>query len=276
MSARRNLITVFSKPWPRKGVEELAGYVRDLGLDGVELPVRPGYQVEPANVARDLPRAARVFEERGVKILSIAGAADKAMVAACGEAGVPILRIMASIDLKKGYRASVEGWQRTFDELLPELERHTVTVGVQNHCDNFVSSAVGLLHLLGRYDRRFVAAVLDPAHCALDGENEEIAVDVAWPLLALVNMKNAYWQMQGGAAQEPAWRKYWCTGRFGLCSWPVVVSELARRSYAGAYCLTAEYSNPEGAGDLQGEAVEPLLREDIKYLEGLLAAVRGG
>lgn len=265
-------MTVFTKPWPTKSIEELAGFVRDLGLDGVELPVRPGYQVEPAQVSRDLPRAARVFADRGLRIASIAGAADRSMVAACGDAGIPIVRVMAPIDLKKGYRACIEDYQRTFDALLPDLERHKVTVGVQNHCDNCVGSAVGLLHLVGRYDPRRVAAVLDPAHCGLDGEPEEMAVDIAWPLLALVNLKNAYWQMFGGAGQEPQWRKFWSAGRFGLCSWPVVLAELRRRGYAGAYCLTAEYSDPDAVGDLKGDAVVPLLKEDIRYLDGLLAS----
>ena len=127
MSGTRNPITVFTKPWPKKSVEELAAFVRELGMDGVELPVRPGFQVEPANIARDLPRAARIFQERGVKIVSIAGAADKAMVSACGDAGIPIIRVMAPIDMKKGYRSSVEELQRTFDALLPDLERHNVT-----------------------------------------------------------------------------------------------------------------------------------------------------
>jgi sugar phosphate isomerase/epimerase len=268
-------VTVFSKPWPKKSTEELASFVRDLGLDGVELPVRPGFQVEPAQAQRDLPRAARVFEERGVKIRSIAGSADKSMVAACGQAGIPIVRIMASIDLKKGYHACIAEYRRAFDALLPDLERHHVTIGVQNHCDSFVGSAIGLIHLLGSYDPRLVAAVLDPAHCGLEGESEEMAVDIAWRNLALVNLKNAYWQMYGGAAEEPDWRKYWCTGRFGLCSWRVVLAELRKRGYAGDYCLTAEYSNPDGAGDLQGDAVEPFLREDVRYLKGILSQTPG-
>jgi len=271
-AAGRNLITVFTKPWPKLSLEELADLVKGLGIDGVELPVRPGYQVEPAAVSRELARAARLLQNRGVRIRSIAASADKTMVAACGDAGVPIIRIMASIDLKKGYRACVEEHQRTFDALLPELERHKVLIGVQNHCDNFVGSAIGLVHLLGKYDPRKVGAVLDPAHCGLDGEPEEMAVDIAWPNLALVNLKNAYWQMLAGADAEPQWRKFWCTGRFGLFSWPVVLRELSKRGYAGDYCLTAEYSNPDQQGDLQGDAVLPLIREDIRYLKGLLSA----
>ena len=49
-------LSVFTKPW-KTPLAELGQYVRDLGFDAIELPVRPGYQVTPENVARDLPRA---------------------------------------------------------------------------------------------------------------------------------------------------------------------------------------------------------------------------
>ena len=49
--------SVFTKPW-KTPLAELGRFVHDLGFDAIELPVRPGYQVTPENVARDLPRAA--------------------------------------------------------------------------------------------------------------------------------------------------------------------------------------------------------------------------
>jgi sugar phosphate isomerase/epimerase len=53
--------TVFTKPWQTKSLPELARFVSDLGFDGIELPVRPGYQVEPENITKDLPEAARIL-----------------------------------------------------------------------------------------------------------------------------------------------------------------------------------------------------------------------
>jgi len=255
----RNLVTVFTKSWAGLSLEALADLVATLGLDGVELPVRPGFQVEPAAAPSGLARASRILESRGVRIRSVAASADRDMIAACGDAGVPLIRIMAPIDLTKGYRASVEAQQRLFDSLLPELERDKVAIGVQNHCDHFVGSAVGLAQLLGKYDPRLVAAVLDPAHCALDGESEEMAVDIAWPLLGLVNLKNAFWQLVGGSEGEPQWKKYWCAGPLGLCSWKAVLAELRRRGYAGDYCLRGgapapSRGHPFPAGALRGEA----------------------
>ena len=74
--------TVFSKPWTLP-LPELAALVKSLGLDGVELPVRPGYQVEPANVANGLKEAVKIFADHGLKIGSVAGPTDEPTIAAC-------------------------------------------------------------------------------------------------------------------------------------------------------------------------------------------------
>ena len=74
--------TVFTKPWPDKSLPELAQFIKDLGFDGVELPVRFGYQVTPDNVGKTLPEAAKIFADHDLKIGSIAGTSDNAMIAA--------------------------------------------------------------------------------------------------------------------------------------------------------------------------------------------------
>ncbi len=63
MARKGNLLTVFTKPRPEKCLPEPADFVADLGLDGVELPVRPGFLVTAEKVAADLPKAAKVFED---------------------------------------------------------------------------------------------------------------------------------------------------------------------------------------------------------------------
>ena len=62
---------VFSKPW--KGpLKEMAEHLSKMGFEGVELPVRPGFQVEPDNVAAGLPEAAKILADHGMKIGSVA------------------------------------------------------------------------------------------------------------------------------------------------------------------------------------------------------------
>jgi len=256
------IFAVFTKPW-RTPVPELGKFVSDLGFDGIELPVRPGFQVEPENVAKGLPRAARQLADFGLKICSVAGPTDEATIAACAEAGVPVIRVMGKVG-KEGYLAAEAALIREYESLVPLLDRHGVKIGLQNHCDRCIANAAGLRRIVERFDPKHVGAVWDPAHCALNGELPELAADIVWSHLCMVNLKNAIWTRANPPEAEVAkWKKHWTGGRQGLASWPDVAVELKKRDYQGVVCLTAEYSE-EGA-------VDRLIAEDIVFAKSLLA-----
>ena len=265
-------ITIFSKPWPDGSLSELADKIAGLGADGVELAVRPGYQVTPETMGELLPRAVRVFAERGLRIASIASEADERAVAACGAAGVPLIRVMAPIDMEIGYLASVDRHRQRFDALLPALGRHGVAIGVQNHYGNFVGSAVGLLHLLKDYDPRQVCAVLDAAHCAVDGEPVAMAVDILKDRIPLlVNFKSAYHARVTQPEDEADFKVKWTTHRHGGYSWAEFARCLEAIGFTGTVCLPAGYSDPAGTSQRMGDSVLPYLREDLAHLRGLIA-----
>jgi len=220
---------------------QLGEFVSGLGFDGVEFPVRPGYQVEPENV-KDLPRAAKVLGEFGVKILSVAGPTDEATIAACAEAGVPVIRVMAGINKGESYLEAESRYRRTYDGLVPLLERYGVQLGVQNHFGRFVANAIGLRRLVEPYDPRNIGIVWDAAHEALNGNDLDLALDVP-------------------EAEVAAWRVTWTAGCHGQASWPVVVDELKARGYEGTICLPAEYSDED--------SVERLIAQDIAFVRAL-------
>jgi len=257
--------SVFTKPW-KTPLPDLARFVRGLGFEGMELPVRPGYQVLPENVGRDLPCSARLLAEHGLKIFSVAPPGEplgEPFIAACAEAGVPVIRVMAPIG-DDGYLASVARLQREYDALLPLLERYGVQLGVQNHYGPTVCNAMGLRHLIERYDPRLIGAVWDAAHNALNGEDPEMAIDIVWSHLCMVNLKNATWRrIEGPEGEAVKWRPWWTTGPQGLASWPRVAAELRRRDYHGVICLTAEYSDEA--------AVDRLIAQDIAFAKALFA-----
>jgi len=253
--------SVFTKPW-KMPLCELGEFVARLGFDAIELPVRPGYQVDPESV-RQLPTAALQLAKSGVRIASVAGPTDEPTVIACAEAGVPVIRTMVQIG-PEGYLSSVVGAQATFDALLPALEKWHVMVGVQNHCGRFVSNSSGLRQLLEKYDPRHVGAVWDAAHSALGGEEPDLALEIVWPHLGMVNLKNAFWQrINGPEAEHAEWKPYWTSGRQGLACWSRVAAELKRRGYQGVVCLTAEYDDHS--------AVDRLVAEDLAFARSLFA-----
>lgn len=258
--------TVFTKPWKTKSLPELARFVRDLGFDGVELPVRPGFQVEPENITTGLPEAARIFADHGVRIGTLAGPTDEVTIAACAAAGVPIIRVCESIDRSVGYLATEKRLREGYDALIPTLDAHGVAIGVQNHCDFCVNNAMGLLHLLEGYDPKHVCAILDQAHNGLNGEPPELAIDIVWSHLRVANFKSAFWvRGNGPEAAEATWKPHWTTGRHGLAQWTRTVRELKKRAFEGDICLTAEYSDDEH--------VETLIAEDILYIKQLFDTV---
>jgi sugar phosphate isomerase/epimerase len=212
-------------------------------------------------VSRGLPEAVKILADCGVKIFSIAGPTSEEAIAACAESGVPVIRIMANLPVES-YLESEALWRKEWDALVPLLDRYGVTLGIQNHVGRFINNASGMRHVLENYDPRHIAAVWDAAHNALQGEEPEMALDLVWSHLCMVNLKNAFWQRTNGPEAEVAgWKPFWTLGRHGLASWPRVTAELKKRGYRGPVCLTAEYSDEA--------AVERLIAEDITFARRL-------
>ncbi len=256
--------TVFTKPW-KFSLSELVLHVARLGFDGVELPVRPGYPVTPNNVAVELPNAVRILGDAGLKIASIAGPTDEPTMAACAASGVPVIRICVGMREGEPYLAGEARLQREFDVLTRLLAKHGVTLGVQNHSGaREVCNAMGLRHLVEKYDPRQVGIVWDAGHNGLEGEQPESAIDIVWSHLCMVNLKSALWRRTNGPEAEVAdWQPYWTTGREGRANWPRVAAELRKRGYKGTICLTAEYTDEA--------AVDRLIAEDIRFAKSLFA-----
>ncbi len=257
--------TVFTKPWKLE-LEALAAHVKALGFDGVELPVRPGYPVTPENVTTELRRAAQILSAEGLKIASIAGPTDEKTFAACQAAGVPVVRICVGMREGEGYLAGEARLQREYEQMLPLLEKYGVTLGIQNHSGNRdVCNAMGLRHLMDRFNPKQIGAVWDAGHNGLEGEAPESAIDIIWSHLCMVNLKSAYWRLQSSPdAPTPIWKPEWTTARHGRANWPRVVAELKKRDYSGVICLTAEYTDEAG--------VDRYIAEDLACARSLFAA----
>ncbi len=257
MSSYKVCLTLFTKMWPDKSMPELAAFVKEMGIGGIELPVRPNFPVHPENVETALPEAVRIFEGEGLKIGSVASVPAERTIAACGEAGVPILRDGVMLEEGANYLETITDAQRMWDTFLPVLEKNNVVLAIQNHCGPFLTHAAHLLHALEKYDPKVVGAVFDPAHQALQGENLELALDVILSRTVMINLKNAYWKrVNGPEAPWAEWTTYWTSGRHGLASWPKLAEELKTRGYEGDLCFSAEYSDEE--------ATDRLIREDIE------------
>ncbi|WP_240420577.1 sugar phosphate isomerase/epimerase family protein [Paenibacillus periandrae] len=255
--------SVFTKPWKAATVWELGKFVSDLGFDGIEFPLRDGYQLEPAN-ADQLPQLVQQFADHGLKIFSVASEPTESVFAGCAEAGIPMIRTMPVIKHEQGYLASEQLAREQIEKLLPLCEKYGVKIGCQQHYGNNVVDSMGLLHLLEAYNAEHVGAIWDTAHDALAGQQPEFGLDIVWSHLCMVNFKNAYYKLLSGPEAESAeWKRYFTSGRQGLASWPRAAAYLQKRNYSGVICLSAEYTNEAD--------VDRLIKEDIAYAKSLFA-----
>ena len=257
------VLSVFTKHW-KMSVEQLAELISSLSVNGIELPVRQGYQVEPKNATKKLPAISKRLSEFGLKIYSVAADPQEAVIAACGDSDIPVLRVLLDVP-QKNFLSNVVELQKRLDKLLPLLEKYNVTLGIQNHSGLCFCNALSLWHLIHKYEGKSIRAVWDPAHCALAGEVPELAADILWPYICMVNLKNAYWRKKRKTEKDTtAWEVYWSRGREGLLSWRRVIDELTSRRYQGVICLHAEYSDED--------LTQEYIAEDISYLKSLLKA----
>jgi sugar phosphate isomerase/epimerase len=258
-----NKLAVFTKPWPDPSIPELAGLVRDMGFDAAEIPIRPGFQVNPDNVNTALKELVGAFSDQGLEVCSVASSLDEPIFAACAAVGIPLIRIMGNVT--RGAYLESEALLRTeLEAVTPLCERHGVKVGIQEHYGDNVSDAFALRSLLDGLDPAWIWAIWDAAHDALAGIAPENGLDVIWDRLALANLKNVYYQRTNGPEAEVAeWGRHFTTGRHGMADWARIAAELRRRSYTGTVCLTAEYTATS--------EVERLCREDAVYARGLLS-----
>lgn len=252
--------SVFTKPWRTLSVWELGKLASGMGFDGIEFPLRSGYQLEPEQAGK-LTRLVQQFADHGLKICSVASSTDERVFAGCAEAGIPVIRIMAPISPEAGYLASERKVREQLEALLPLCEKYGVQVGIQQHYGNYVTDSAGLLHLLEGLEAGSVGAVWDAAHDALAGQQPEFGLDMLWERLCMVNFKNAYYRRTNGPESAAEWKRYFTAGSQGLASWPRAEAYLRKRGYAGVICLTAEYS-------AEGET-DRLIAEDIAYAKSL-------
>lgn len=261
MSNNQISFSVFTKPWRTLSVWELGSFVKGLGFDGIEFPLRDGYQLTPADAHR-LPELAQQLADHGLKIYSVASDTDERVFAGCAEAGIKIIRIMPRIKPELGYMESVKQIRKQLESLLPLCEKYGVKVGCQQHHSNYITDSMGVFHLLEGLDSQRVGAIWDAAHDALAGQQPESGLDIVWPYLCMVNFKNAFYRLVSGPEAESAeWKRYFTTGPQGLASWPRAADYLKKRDYTGVVCLTAEYTNEHD--------VDRLIRQDLAYAKSL-------
>ena len=192
----------FTKFWEDLDVRQLGERARELGYDGLDLAVRDGHAISPANVSAELPNATRAWGEIGVDCQMISSSTDVVdptaassvtLFEAAAEAGVSRIKIGY---FKFSPRESFEALWSSARRRLDGFERLSRRTGVQTmyhtHSGQCLgSNCAGMRHLLQDYDPERVGAYVDLGHLAINGEDVQMGLAMLRDRLSAIGAKDA-------------------------------------------------------------------------------------
>ena len=181
---KENMICTFSKTFEWLGYDDLALFLAEAGLEGIDLSVRPGGHVLPENVERDLPTAVKAARNNGLSIpmitTAILDASDKfteRILKTASEQGVKYYRLgYYRYDSKLTIQQNLDRTRSQLEALCKINEKYNLQGGYQNHVGTNVGSPVwDLWYLIKDLDPRYIGCQYDVRHAAAEGIN-------SWPL----------------------------------------------------------------------------------------------
>lgn len=259
----------FTKTLKELDLQGLVAFCKDTGLDGVDLAVRPGYPVNPDNAAKELPQAAKVFQDAGLTIGLVTAATDVNDPA--GKAAVTLFEASAAAKvpaIKIGYF----GYKAPFDDVLKQArqklagfaklaEKTGVKACYHTHSGNYLgSNAAGLRLLLQDLDPHHVGVFFDTGHTAIGGNPARMEVEMVRPWLQLVAIKDMAWQKG-----DKGWKHDVVPAGEGIVVWKDVAAALKDAKFTGTVSVHGEYE----AKDLDDR--KRLAKAEVAFLKKAFA-----
>jgi sugar phosphate isomerase/epimerase len=236
----------FTKLLKEMDVNGLVAFCEEVGLDGVDLAVRPGYPVNPANAPTALPQAADSFKAKGKRIALVTAptnlidpAAQEArtLFEACCAAGVPAVKIgyfpyrgHFDIELTEA-RARLASFARLAEQTRVKACYHT------HSGNNLGNNAASLRLLLQDLNPHHVGVFFDTGHVAINGGPVLMELEMIKPWLSLVAIKDMLWEKG-----NEGWGHRVVPAGEGIVRWDDVARGLKANGFRGTISLHGEYS----------------------------------
>lgn len=170
-------VCVFSKTLHGLKYDDLASFVSDAGMDGIDLTVRPEGHVLPERVSRDLPKAVRVARRKGISIPMIVTSltdstdpyAEEILKTASSE-GVSFYRLGSCFyDKTLSMEQNFTRMRERFMRLCELNEKYRIQGGYQNHAGQVFGAPVwDLWHVIRELPASLFGCQYDVHHAVAE------------------------------------------------------------------------------------------------------------
>ncbi|MEX0678212.1 MAG: TIM barrel protein [Pirellulales bacterium] len=264
--------------WP---IPKVCEKFKAIGLDGLDLTVRPGGHIEPEDAKAKLPGAVKAARDCGVRISMLSTAIvepDKtaeALLATAGELGID--RVKLGYFRYEGFGTLAQqiaaiGKQLAGVAML--AAKHRVLPCVHIHSGDTIPGSGPIAYLLLKdLDPKLVGAYVDPMHMTIEGGNDgwRQGLDLLAPWIAISSLKNCKWITTGRDAHGQAqWATRKCPLADGVAKMPQYIATLDKLGYHGLFTLHSEYSDGNSWKVLNVDECLEQTRLDLEYVKKIL------
>lgn len=260
---------------------EVAAHLKELGVAGPDLTVRPGGLVPPDKVADELPKAAAAFRDAGLTIPMIStgltssrDTAARPTLAACGKLGIRYFKTgYYKYDDPDRWEVRIASARKDVASLIELGKESGVCAGIHNHAGPTVGGAMwDAWELLRELDPKSVGAYFDPMHATIEGGNFgwQLGFRRLAPRVKMVAIKDFVWEKTNAG-----WKTRMCPLGEGMVRWPEFFRLLAKSPFDGPLSLHIEY---DIGGKTKAERLEKSLaaaKKDLEFLRKHLDAAFG-
>jgi sugar phosphate isomerase/epimerase len=255
--ARRNKLCAFTKHLQGLSFDQIADIAAEVGLDGIEAPIRPKGHVEPERVTEDLPKLAEALKKRGLEITIMTSGINQVskeqnteqVLRTAKALGVERYRLLYfKYDLQKPILPQIEKWRPLIKDLVQMSTEIGIQPLIQNHSgrDYFAAPIWDAFSIMKDYEPARFGFAFDIYHATVEG-------GLSWPLeMALIGehlqcayFKDVKWIGPGKAEGVPLGS--------GQAS-PDYAKALLKRKFTGPVSLHTEY--------MKGDTKDPAFVKD--------------
>jgi sugar phosphate isomerase/epimerase len=274
-------IVCFTKSFQDWPLAKVCDGFKKIGLDGIDLTVRKGGHIAPADVEAELPKAINLAHEQGLKIpmltteITEPDATAEKILATCQKHGIDRIKL--------GYYRYVPfgTLAKQMDEVRAQLgkvaalaRRYKVLPCVHIHSGADIPSHGTMLYqLIKDLPPSDIGAYVDPLHMTLEGGGSgwQQGLDLLAPWISLVAIKNFVWEP---GHRDPTGQQRWIHRvaplADGVAPMPDFIATLKKIGYDGTYSLHSEYKGKSSFKDLDTDACLAQTAVDMAYLKKLL------
>jgi len=274
-------LRLFSKPLDNYDFGFICECTARSGIGGLDLTVRPGGKVEPAQVEEKLPSLVADAKKFNLAvdmmvsgIVSVADPLTEKVLKTASPLGIKYYRLgYYEFDYKAGIWESLQKHKASLKEVAALNKKYSIHGGYQNHAGSRVGGPVwDLYELLRDFPPEFTGCQYDVRHAMVEGANAWIlGLRLIAPWIKTLAIKDFTWIATGGkprAVTVPMGE--------GMVNWDLFFKTIKELNISGPLTMHVEYPLLEKTEQQlpliqQQDIIVKKLKKDVDFINSFLS-----